>query len=186
MSGINTQQAASNPAKFGLWPYLLAMVLVVVSANVLVQYPINDWLTWGAITYPLAFLLTDLCNRRFGPQQARRLVWGGFVVAVLLSAWLATPRIALASGSAFLLAQMLDVRLFDRWRHAGQWWLPPMLSSSIGSALDTAWFFSVAFVGTGLPWLTWALGDYLVKLIIALLLLLPYRSISVRQRGQAL
>jgi uncharacterized PurR-regulated membrane protein YhhQ (DUF165 family) len=172
-------------ARFGLWPYLSAMVLVVVSANVLVQYPVNDWVTWGAITYPLAFLLTDLCNRRFGPQQARRLVWGGFLVAVLLSAWLATPRIAIASGSAFLLAQMLDVKLFDRWRHVGRWWLPPLLSSSIGSALDTAWFFTFAFVGTGLPWLTWALGDYAVKLCIALLLLLPYRSITRRFHRQS-
>ncbi|MDA3934770.1 MAG: queuosine precursor transporter [Gammaproteobacteria bacterium] len=177
----------SKPSiQVSLWPYLAAMVVVVVvSANVLVQYPINDWLTWGAITYPLAFLLTDLCNRRFGPAHARRLVWLGFVMAVLLSALLATPRIAVASGSAFLLAQMLDVKLFDHWRDAGKWWLPPLLSSSLGSALDTAWFFSLAFAGTGLPWLTWALGDYLVKLIIALLLLLPYRNISRRFRDQA-
>ncbi len=177
-------RSARHLTWYVLWPYLLAMVLVVVSANILVQYPVNDWLTWGAITYPLAFLLTDLCNRRFGPQPARRLVWGGFVVAVLLSAWLATPRIAMASGSAFLLAQMLDVKLFDHWRHARQWWLPPLLSSSVGSALDTAWFFTVAFIATDTPWLTWAVGDYLVKLLIALLLLLPYRSITRRLRWQ--
>lgn len=161
-----------------LW-LVFAMVLIVVSANVLVQYPINNWLTWGAVTYPVSFLITDLTNRRFGPQMARKVVWIGFTCAVLLSAVLATPRIALASGSAFLLAQLLDVQLFDRLRY-GRWWQPPLVSSIIGSFLDTAWFFAAAFYATGLPWVTWAIGDYGVKVVLALLLLGPYRLLIAR------
>ncbi len=163
---------------------ILAMAVIVVSANVLVQYPINAWLTWGAITYPLSFLITDLTNRRFGVRVARQVVWVGFVCAVLLSALLATPRIALASGSAFLLAQLLDVQLFDRLRY-GSWWHAPLISSGIGSLLDTAWFFSIAFYATGLPWVTWAIGDYGVKLLLALLLLGPYRLLIKRWRTHA-
>ncbi len=157
------------------------MVVIVVSANILVQYPVNDWLTWGALTYPVAFLITDLSNRRFGVNTARKVVWVGFAFAVVLSAMLATPRIAVASGSAFLLAQLLDVQLFHRFRH-GAWWRAPLLSSSIGSLLDTAWFFAFAFYGTGLPWVSWAIGDYGVKLILALLLLGPYRILNNRWR----
>lgn len=158
---------------------ILAMVMIVVSANILVQYPINNWLTWGAITYPVSFMITDLTNRRFGSRMARKVVWVGFACAVVLSAILATPRIALASGSAFLLAQLLDVQLFDRLRH-GPWWQPPLISSSIGSLLDTAWFFAIAFYATGLPWVTWAIGDYIVKLVLALILLGPYRLLINR------
>ncbi len=160
---------------------VLAMVMIVVSANVLVQYPINNWLTWGAITYPVSFMITDLTNRRFGSRMARKVVWIGFACAVLLSTILATPRIALASGSAFLLAQLLDVQLFDRLRH-GRWWQPPLISSAIGSLLDTAWFFAIAFYATGLPWVTWAIGDYFVKLVLALILLGPYRLLINRWR----
>lgn len=156
-----------------------AMVLIVVSANILVQYPINNWLTWGAITYPISFLITDLTNRYFGSNKARQVVWVGFACAVLLSAILATPRIAIASGSAFLLAQLLDVQLFDSLRH-GRWWRAPLISSSIGSLLDTAWFFAIAFYATGLPWVTWAIGDYIVKLVLALILLGPYRLLIKR------
>lgn len=151
-----------------------AMALVVTASNVLVRYPINDWLTWGALSYPFAFLVTDLTNRRFGPGAARRVVGTGFACAVALSVWLATPRIAAASGSAFLVAQLADVHVFDRLRHA-RWWQAPLASSALGSTLDTALFFSLAFAGTGLPWTTWALGDLAVKAGFALALLVPFR-----------
>ncbi|MFW5834324.1 MAG: VUT family protein [Pseudomonadota bacterium] len=160
---------------FGTWTVpVLAMTTVVVASNVLVQYPINDWLTWGAFTYPVAFLVTDLTNRRLGPAAARRVAVVGFVLAVVLSIWLATPRIALASGAAFLTAQLLDVAIFDRLRQAA-WWRAPLVSSTVASAWDTAVFFGLAFAFTGLPWVTWAIGDFAAKMIMALLLLLPFR-----------
>lgn len=150
------------------------MTAVVAVSNVLVQFPINDWLTWGALTYPVAFLITDLTNRRLGPQAARRVVYAGFALAVVCSIALATPRIAIASGSAFLVAQLLDVHVFDSLRQR-QWWLAPLVSSALGSVLDTALFFGLAFAGTGLPWITWAIGDLGVKLAVALLMLIPFR-----------
>ncbi len=157
----------------GLWLGMFAMAVVVTASNVLVQYPINDWLTWGAFTYPVSFFVTDLTNRRLGPAAARRVVYVGFALAVALSVWLATPRIAVASGSAFLVAQLLDVKIFDLLRRR-VWWLPPFLSSTVASAVDTALFFSLAFAGTGVPWVTLAIGDYLAKLAMALVMLLPY------------
>jgi len=156
-----------------VWPPA-AMALVVVASNVLVQYPINDWLTWGAFTYPAAFLVTDLTNRRLGADAARRVAVVCFAIAVVLSAWLATPRIAAASGTAFLTAQLLDVTLFDRLRRR-PWWQAPLASSSLASIWDTAVFFSLAFVGTGLPWITWAVGDLAAKFAMALALLVPFR-----------
>jgi len=176
---------------------IAAMAVVVTASNILVQYPINLWLTWGAFTYPLAFLVTDLCNRTMGPGAARRVVIVGFLVAVGLSLWLATPRIAIASGAAFLTAQLLDVAVFDRLR-AGSWWRAPLVSSVMGSAVDTVLFFSLAFapafvflgpnqdwaleavplLGLGAPapyWMGLALGDFGVKLGIALLALIPFR-----------
>jgi uncharacterized PurR-regulated membrane protein YhhQ (DUF165 family) len=154
--------------------FSLAMVLVVVISNVLVQYPINDWLTWGAITYPFAFLIVDLANRYHGPGTARKIVYVGFIVAVLLSAYLATPRIAVASGTAFLTAELLDVTIFDQLRRS-RWWLPPLVSSLIGSVVDTAVFFTLAFYGTEVPWFTLALGDFGVKVALALVALMPFR-----------
>ena len=151
-----------------------AMTLVVVASNILVQYPVNDWLTWGAFTYPVAFLVTDLANRRLGPAAARRVVYIGFALAVVCSAVLATPRIAIASGTAFLAAQLLDVLVFDRLRR-GNWWRAPLVSSVLGSTLDTALFFTLAFAATGLPWIGWAIGDLAVKLTVALAMLLPFR-----------
>jgi hypothetical protein len=154
--------------------FAAAMVLIVVSSNVLVQYPLSDWLTWGAITYPFSFLVVDLANRYYGPRMARRIVYVGFVVALVLSAWLATPRIALASGTAFLCAELLDVTIFNRLRrHA--WWKPPLVSTLFASVLDTAVFFTLAFAGTDMPWVTLALGDLGVKLAIALFALVPFR-----------
>lgn len=168
-----------------LWLMLVLMVLIVVSSNVLVQYPIPwaglaHWLTWGAATYPLSYLVTDWTNRTLGLVAARRVVWAGFAVAVIISESLADARIAFASGTAFLLSQFLDVSIFDRLRQRA-WWRAPLISSVLGSALDTAVFFSLAFAGTQVPWVTLAIGDYAFKVLLALLLLLPYRlGLSLR------
>lgn len=180
---------------------LAAMTLVVLSSNILVQYPfqhlgLGDYLTWGAFSYPFAFLVTDLSNRRFGPKGARRVVYAGFVLAVFLSVILATPRIAIASGAAFIVAQLLDIQIFFRLRGKA-WWMPPFVSSVISSGLDTAIFFSIAFYcgalpGFGvtisdalghagiadqciaLPWTNLAIADYLVKLALAAISIAPY------------
>lgn len=189
-----------------LLPFMAVMAAVVVASNFLVQYPVDfalgslnlaDLLTWGAFTYPVAFLVTDLANRRFGAATARLVVLCGFLVAVALSVWLATPRIAVASGTAFLTAQLLDVSIFDRLRNR-VWWLPPLISTIIGSCLDTLIFFSLAFsqaaniIGPGdafasetapllglfameAPrWISWALGDLVVKMMVGLAMLAPY------------
>lgn len=189
-----------------------AMVAVVAASNILVQFPVNamiggvnlgDILTWGAFTYPVAFLVTDLSNRAFGPQKARWVVVAGFAVAVVLSIWLATPRIAIASGTAFLVAQLLDISIFHRLRN-GAWWHAPMFSSLVSSALDTVIFFSLAMapafagidalfgledsslvfpaplLGFGAEvelWQSLALGDFLVKLAMAVLMLAPYKTV---------
>ena len=173
---------------------VFAMTIVVAASNFFVQFPVEyfglaELFTWGAFTYPVSFFVTELTNRRFGPAAARRVVYVGFTLAVILSIWLATPRIALASGCAFLLAQLLDVTIFDRLRNQA-WWQAPLASSAMGSVLDTALFFSLAFAGTGigtafygigalsieLPiWLGWAIGDLGVKLAVSLVLLLPFR-----------
>lgn len=170
-----------NQASFRpLVPAVIAMIGVVVASNVAVQYPfapfgLADWLTWGAFTYPIAFLVTDLTNRRFGAAATRNVVYVGFALAVVLSVVAAGWRIAFASGTAFLIAQLLDVFVFDRLRKAA-WWQAPLASSLLGSAVDTALFFSLAFAYTGLPWHTWAMGDFAAKLIMAAALLLPFRA----------
>jgi uncharacterized PurR-regulated membrane protein YhhQ (DUF165 family) len=166
----------------GFWIGVIAMILVVTGSNIAVQYPINDWLTWGAFTYPVAFLVNDLTNRTLGPAVARRVVYVGFVLGVVLSIYVAGWRIGLASGGAFLVAQLLDVQIFDRLRRSA-WWRAPFVSSTLGSALDTALFFSLAFAGTGLPWVTWAIGDYGVKLAMALGLLIPFRALMPKLRS---
>lgn len=166
---------------------VVAMAVVVVASNILVQHPIQlDWRvfgipaselwTWGALSYPVAFLITDLSNRALGPARARRVVFAGFALAVVLSVALAGWRIALASGSAFLLAQLLDVTVFDRLRRL-RWWQAPLISSTLASTLDTLVFFALAFAGTAVPWVTLALGDYAVKLLVALVMLLPFRAL---------
>jgi uncharacterized PurR-regulated membrane protein YhhQ (DUF165 family) len=152
-----------------------AMIAIVAASNYLVQFPISDWLTWGAVTYPLSFLVTDLTTRLQGPARARRVVYAGFALAVLLSIWLATPRIALASGAAFLTAQLLDIAVFQRLRQ-GSWWRAPLASSTAGSVVDTAIFFTLAFAGTGVPWVTLGLGDLAVKLALAVFALAPFRG----------
>ena len=173
---------------------VVAMTLVVVASNILVQYPfepfgLGDYLTWGAFTYQVAFLVTDLTNRRYGPRVARQLVVVGFALAVVLSIWLATPRIAMASGTAFLVGQLLDITVFNRLRRQA-WWRAPFVGSVIGSALDTALFFSLAFAGdpdmSGLVnlfgtdvmlWQSLAVFDFTVKMLIALIALLPYGAL---------
>ena len=195
------------------WLAVAAMVAVVTASNILVQFPVQadlgpihlgDLLTWGAFTYPFAFLVTDLTNRHDGPNRARMVVVVGFVVALVLSVFLATPRIAIASASAFLIGQLLDISVFSRLRASRAWFLPPLAASLFGSLLDTAIFFTIAFapalgfvdglfgmkdgsLGFGAPWLgigsevpLWfslATGDFLVKFLAALLLLAPYRML---------
>lgn len=191
---------------------ILAMVVVVTASNILVQYPVDaqlgplnlkDLLTWGAFTYPFAFLVTDLTNRYEGANWARGVVVVGFVFALGLSAYLATPRIAIASATAFLVGQLLDIAIFSRLRNRF-WLVPPLTGSLAGSAIDTLVFFTIAFapalgfidlafggadgsLGFGAPWLglgpevpLWtslATGDFLVKFLAALLLLAPYRAL---------
>lgn len=189
--------------------YVALMTIVVVASNVLVQYPLpgsiagmqlGDLLTWGAFSYPIAFLVTDLTNRQFGPRTARKVVIAGFAVAILLSVLVATPRIAIASGSAFLLGQFLDISLFNKLR-TQSWWRAPLVGSLFGSLLDTMIFFSFAFapffvffgpndgfalenapvlgvMATEAPrWISWALGDLSVKIIVGLVMLLPYGAL---------
>ena len=162
----------------------LAMAAVVLASNILVQYPLNDWLTWGAFTYPVAFLVSDLANRRHGPQLARRIAWVGFAVAVAASLALAPARIAAASGLAFLLSQWLDIGVFHRLR-SGLWWRAPLVATLAAAVLDTAVFWGIAFAGSDLPWVTWAAGDLAVKLAVGVLMLLPFRLLIGRSLAQA-
>lgn len=188
---MNTSSQASTPTQIdwiSVAPFVLAMIVVIVSSNILVQMPFDvfpglqeeNWLTWAAFTYPIAFLVTDLSNRHFGPQTARKVVYVGFALAVLFSALFGDLRIALASGSAFLLAQLLDVSLFSRLRDRLSWWAVPMVSSAIASLLDTVLFFGLAFAGTDVPWVQLAAGDYVAKIIMVVVLLLPYRMLMPR------
>lgn len=178
--------SATTPAALLVSPSLrlraafaFAMAAVVGASNWLVQYPINEYLTWGAFSYPIAFLVTDVCNRCFGPRRAREVAFVGFAVGIALSLWLANAQIALASGTAFLVSQLLDVAVFNRLRRAS-WWKAPFWGSVAASILDTAIFFSLAFHGTDFPWLPLALGDLAVKLLMAALLLAPYRALVRR------
>ncbi len=160
-----------------------AMVIVIAASNVLVQYPINDWVTWGAFTYPAVFLVADLTNRLIGMSQARTVALIGLPCGIGLSILLSLEadlslfnslRIALASGLAFILAQLFDIWIFNRLRQM-TWWRAPLISSILASATDTAIFFIAAFAGSGLPWISWALGDFGVKIGMALIMLIPYR-----------
>lgn len=173
-----TSAAARFPAmtrlQFGI--SVLCMLAVVVGSNILVQVPLNDWLTWGGLSYPVAFLVTDVLNRRFGPAAARRVVWFGFAAALAVSVWVASPRIALASGLAYIGAQLVDIQVFDRLRDQ-RWWRAPLASGVLGAILDTAVFFSVAFAATGAPWVTWMLGDLAIKLVVNISMLAPFRAL---------
>ena len=162
------------------------MGVVVLSSNYLVQFPINYYgleeiLTYGAFSYPVAFLITDLANRSYGKLIARKIVYIGFAIGVgftfLFStnfADLISVRIAIGSGTAFLIAQLLDVQIFDNLRKK-KWFIAPLTSSIIGSTVDTFLFFSISFYGTGVPWITLSLGDLTVKMLVALLMLIPFR-----------
>lgn len=154
----------------------LAMVTVVAASNFLVEFPINDWLTWGSLTYPFAFSVTEMTVVLHGAQRTRRIVYAGFCVAVVLSIWLATPRIALASGSAFLFSQLLDIFVFRRMRQStARWWAAPLCASVLASILDGAMFWGIAFGGENVPLMQWALTDTAVKLTMDLILLTPFR-----------
>ncbi len=162
------------------------MGLVVVLSNYLVQFPIqyfglNEILTYGAFSYPITFLITDLANRAYGKLVARKVVYVGFTIGVLLTLFVSTNfsdiisiRIAIGSGVAFFIAQNLDVQIFDYLRKK-VWYVAPLTSSIIGSVTDTFLFFSIAFYATGIPWVTLAFGDLAVKLFIALVMLVPFR-----------
>ncbi len=199
-------------------PGILAMAAIVLASNILVQFLFGQWLTWGAFTYPLAFLVTDLMNRIYGAQAARKVVFVGFIVGVICSLIgtqimlqgdgytfpAVTLRIALGSGLAFLTAQLMDVAIFDRLR-SGAWWRAPLASTLVGSSLDTAIFFTIAFssqlvflepgndvswaneaipmLGAGpvAPlWASLAVADWMVKLSLALIALIPFRMIVSR------
>jgi len=170
--------------KFILLSFLMGVV--VLSSNFLVQFPVNHYglnqvLTYGAFSYPLAFLITDLANRTYGKIIARKIVYLGFLIGIIFTLFFSTNfadlisiRIAIGSGSAFLFAQLLDVQIFDKLRK-NSWYVAPLISSSIGSIVDTFLFFSIAFAGTEVPWVTLSLGDLAVKLFVALVMLVPFR-----------
>ncbi len=162
------------------------MGLVVLASNYLVQFPIKyfgleEILTYGAFSYPIAFLITDLANRSFGKSVARKIVYIGFTIGILFTlifstnfADLRSIRIAIGSGTAFIIAQLLDVQIFDQLRQK-KWFIAPLTSSLIGSTVDTFLFFSISFYATGVPWVTLSLGDLAVKIFIALVMLIPFR-----------
>jgi hypothetical protein len=162
------------------------MGVVVLSSNYLVQFPIKYYgleevLTYGAFSYPIAFLITDLANRSYGKLIARRIVYIGFAIGVSFTLLFSTDfadlisvRIAIGSGAAFLVAQLLDVQIFNQLRKK-KWFVAPLTSSFIGSTVDTFLFFSISFYGTGVPWITLSLGDLLVKIFVAMIMLIPFR-----------
>ena len=182
------------PQKANIKLFLLLsgfMGVVIIISNYLVQFPINKFnldeiLTYGAFSYPITFLITDLANRRFGKEKARKLVYFGFTVGILLTLFVSTNfediisiRIAIGSGTAFLVAQLIDVEIFQRLRN-NAWFVAPMTSSVFGSVIDTFLFFSISFLGTGVPWVAFAFGDLSVKLLMALLMLIPFRLLIIK------
>ena len=168
--------------------YLLALLMacVIVLSNYLVQFPIkyfslDNLLTYGALSYPIAFLITDLSNRKYGKNIAKKIVYFGFVFGLILTLCFATNyldlisvRIAIGSGTAFLVAQLIDVHIYDRLRKK-IWFIAPLVSSLVGSCVDTFLFFSISFYGTGVNWITLSLGDLAVKIFVALIMLIPFR-----------
>ena len=162
------------------------MGVVVLSSNYLVQFPIKYYnleevLTYGAFTYPIAFLITDLANRSYGELVAKKIVYIGFVIGIAFTLFFSTNfsdlisvRIAVGSGTAFIVAQLIDVKIFDQLRKK-QWFVAPLTSSFIGSIVDTFLFFSISFYGTGIAWVTLSLGDLSIKILVALIMLIPFR-----------
>jgi|TARA_Y100001001_G_scaffold99068_1_gene96837 hypothetical protein len=173
-----------------------SMALIVALSNYLVQFPVKymdlqDLFTYGAFSYPIAFLITDLSNRRYGKIVARKIVYLGFVLGLFLTLYFSTDfsnliskRIAAGSGFAFLIAQLLDVQVFHKLRKK-IWFVAPLVSSLIGSTIDTFLFFSIAFYGTGINWISLSFGDLLVKIFVALVMLIPFRFLlsSVKEIG---
>ena len=171
----------------------LIMGVVVLASNYLVQFPINyygleELLTYGAFSYPIAFLITDLANRSFGKIVARKIVYIGFTIGILFTLVFSTNftdlisiRIAIGSGTAFLVAQLIDVNIFDRLRKK-IWFTAPLVSSLIGSSIDTFLFFSISFYGTEINWITLSFGDLFVKIFVALVMLIPFRLLLIRIR----
>ena len=169
----------------------LLMALVVSLSNYLVQFPVNffglkNFLTYGAFSYPVAFLITDLANRRYGKNIANKIVYLGFALGLFLTLYFSTNfsdlisiRIAIGSGTAFLVAQLIDVQIFDRLRKK-IWFVAPLTSSIFGSAIDTFLFFSISFYGTNMNWITLSFGDLCVKIFIALVMLIPFRLLLSR------
>jgi len=170
----------------GFVAFSFLMGTVVLASNYLVQFPINYYgfeeiLTYGAFSYPLAFLITDLANRSYGKVIARKIVYIGFIIGIAFTLFFSTNfedlisiRIAIGSGTAFLVAQLLDVQIFDKLRKK-KWFVAPLTSSLIGSTIDTFLFFSISFYATGIPWVTLSLGDLSVKILVALLMLIPFK-----------
>ena len=168
------------------------MGLIVIASNYLVQFPIKYYglekvLTYGAFSYPVTFLITDLANRAYGKKEARKIVYIGFFIGILLTLFVSTNfsdlisiRIAIGSGVAFLLAQNLDVQIFDKLRKSKSWYVAPLVSSLLGSVLDTFLFFSISFYNTGIPWISLAFGDLTVKIIMMLLMLIPFRILLIK------
>ena len=164
------------------------MGFVVLASNFLVQFPVKYYglenlLTYGAFSYPVAFLITDLANRSYGKFVARKIVYIGFAIGITFTLFFSTNfsdlisiRIAIGSGSAFIVAQLLDVKIFDQLRKK-TWYVAPLTSSVIGSTVDTFLFFSISFYGTGIPWITLSLGDLAVKILVALVMLIPFRLV---------
>ena len=164
----------------------LFMGVVVLSSNYLVQFPVkyfglSEILTYGAFSYPVAFLITDLANRNYGKIVARKIVYIGFIIGICFTLIFSTNfsdlislRIAVGSGMAFIVAQLIDVQIFDQLRKK-KWFIAPLTSSCIGSVVDTFLFFSISFYGTAVPWITLSLGDLAVKILVALLMLIPFR-----------
>ena len=164
----------------------IIMGVVVLASNYLVQFPIKYYgleeiLTYGAFSYPIAFLITDLANRSYGKLIARQIVYIGFIIGISFTLLFSTNfadlislRIAVGSGTAFLVAQLLDVQIFDQLRKK-EWFIAPLTSSLIGSTIDTFLFFSISFYATGIPWVTLSLGDLAVKIFVALVMLIPFR-----------
>ena len=162
------------------------MGVIVLVSNYLVQFPINYYglgeiLTYGAFSYPIAFLITDLANRSYGKVIARRIVYVGFIIGIVFTFFFSTNfsdlisvRIAIGSGTAFIVAQLLDVQIFDKLRKK-KWFIAPLTSSLIGSTVDTFLFFSISFYATGIPWITLSFGDLAVKIFVALIMLIPFR-----------
>ena len=169
----------------------LLMAFVVVLSNYLVQFPIRYFylenaLTYGAFSYPISFLITDLSNRKYGKNVAKKIVYLGFILGVFATLYFSTNysdlisiRIAIGSGTAFLVAQLIDVNIFDKLRNK-IWFAAPLTSSLIGSTIDTFLFFSISFYGTGINWITLSFGDLFVKIFVALMMLIPFRLLLSR------